>query len=337
MEKQQKSFSFYSVIARYRELPLIGILIVLLALVSVLVPGYLQDSYMNILKGGSIELVMACGMLCVLLIGSIDISVAGVLAFSGSLAGMLMRDGYVHTIFGMFVVGIGVGALFGALSGVLVAYGKVLPIIVTLGMSYVARALIPMDWLLGLNKISPTDLTTVFRNFMLKNYFLGLPYLVWIAIIVVLLMWIFLRYTRTGRNLYAVGSNEEAAKVRGVHLNLIKVLAHTICGATAGLGGIMWLGYYNAIEKVSATGEEMFVIAVCVLGGVAVTGGYGKIIGVVIGAIMIATINSAIPQVFISNTMITELFKGILILLAILLNVSLSRAATKRDLIGRNI
>ncbi len=337
MEKQKKSISFYSVIARYRELPLIGILILLLALVSVLVPGYLKASYMNILKGGSIELVMACGMLCVLLIGSIDISVAGVLAFSGSLAGMLMRDGYIHSIFGMFVVGIGVGALFGALSGVLVAYGKVLPIIVTLGMSYVARALIPMDWMLGLNKISPTDLSTVFRNFMLKNYFLGLPYLVWIAIIVVVLMWIFLRYTRTGRNLYAVGSNEEAARVRGVHLNLIKVLAHTICGATAGLGGIMWLGYYNAIEKVSATGEEMFVIAVCVLGGVAVTGGYGKIMGVVIGAIMIATINSAIPQVFISNTMITELFKGILILLAILLNVSLSRAATRRDLVGRNI
>ncbi|HPF87479.1 MAG TPA: ABC transporter permease [Candidatus Limiplasma sp.] len=337
MEKQKKSISFYSVIARYRELPLIGILILLLALVSVLVPGYLKASYMNILKGGSIELVMACGMLCVLLIGSIDISVAGVLAFSGSLAGMLMRDGYIHSIFGMFVVGIGVGALFGALSGVLVAYGKVLPIIVTLGMSYVARALIPMDWMLGLNKISPTDLSTVFRNFMLKNYFLGLPYLVWIAIIVVVLMWILLRYTRTGRNLYAVGSNEEAARVRGVHLNLIKVLAHTICGATAGLGGIMWLGYYNAIEKVSATGEEMFVIAVCVLGGVAVTGGYGKIMGVVIGAIMIATINSAIPQVFISNTMITELFKGILILLAILLNVSLSRAATRRDLVGRNI
>ena len=337
MEKQKKSGAFYSIIARYRELPLVGILIVLLVLVSALVPGYLKNSYMNILKGGSIELVMACGMLCVLLIGSIDISVAGVLAISGSLAGMLMRDGYIHTIAGMFAVGIGVGVLFGTLSGVLVAYGKVLPIIVTLGMMYVTRALIPMDWFLGLNKISPTDLTGVFRTFMLQNYFLGLPYLVWIAIIVVALMWIFLRYTRTGRNLYAVGSNEEAARVRGVHLNLIKVLAHAICGATAGLAGIMWLGYYNAIEKVSATGEEMFVIAVCVLGGVAVTGGYGKIIGVVIGAIMIATINSAIPQVFISNTMMTELFKGILILLAILLNVSLSRAANKRDLKGRNI
>ena len=337
MEKQKKAFSLYAVVARYRELPLIGILLLLLALVSILVPGYLGNSYMNILKGGSIELVMACGMLCVLLVGSIDISVAGVLAISGSLAGMLMRDGHIHTIFGMFMVGIGVGAVFGALSGVLVAYGKVLPIIVTLGMMYVTRALIPMDWFLGLNKISPTDLTGAFRTFMLQNYFLGLPYLVWIAVIVVALMWVFLRYTRTGRNLYAVGSNEEAARVRGVHLNLVKVLAHTICGATAGLAGIMWLGYYNAIEKVSATGEEMFVIAVCVMGGVAVTGGYGKIMGVVIGAVMIATINSAIPQVFISNTMMTELFKGILIMLAILLNVSLRRAANRRDLKGRNI
>lgn len=334
MKMKDKKDSVFSLISHHRELPLVLILVLLLIVVSALVPGYLKASYMNILKGGSIDLVMACGMLCVLLIGSIDISVAGVLAFSGALAGMLMRDGTIHSVFGMLVVGIGVGAVFGAVSGVLTAYGRVLPIIVTLGMSYVARALIPMEWLLGLNKIAPTDLTESFRGFFLDRSFLGLPYLVWTAILVAVITWLFLRFTRTGRKLYAVGSNEAAAQVRGVNIRAVKVLAHTICGAAAGLAGILWLGYYNAIEKVSATGEEMYVIAACVLGGVSVTGGYGKMSGVVIGALMIATINSAIPQVFIANTMITELFKGILILLAILLNVVLQRVSRKQD-IGR--
>lgn len=336
MKDKKSSVSFFSVLTQYRELPLIGIFLLLLAVVSIMVPGYIGNSWLNILKNCSIDLVMACGMLCVLLIGSIDISVAGVLALSACVAGKLMGDGVIHSIFMMFVVGILIGALFGALTGVLMSYGRILPIIVTLGLNYVARALIPMDWLLGLSKINPTDLTAGFRKFILVS-FLGLPVLVWIAIVVVVLTYLFLRYTRTGRNLYAVGSNQEAAQVRGVHINRIKVLAHTICGATAGLAGVMWLGYYNAAEKITATGEEMYVIAACVLGGVAVTGGYGKIQGVVIGALMIATINSAIPQMFISNTMITELFKGILILLAILLNVFLQRMSAKRDLMGRNI
>ena len=105
----------------------------------------------------------------------------------------------------------------------------------------------------------------------------------------------------------------------------------------AGLGGIMWLGYYNAVEKSTASGDEMYVIAACVLGGVSVTGGYGKITGVVIGAIMIAVINSAIPQLNVGNTMITEFVKGILLLFAILLNVFLGRIANRRELLRRKI
>ena len=335
MENKKKS-SLFSVVSQYREIPLVLIFVLLVIIVSIVVPGFVKNSYINILKGASIDLVMACGMMCVLLIGSIDISVAGVLAFAGSLTGMLMREGHITSIPMMFVVAILVGAAFGAVSGLLTGWGRVLPIIATLGMNYIARALIPMDWLLGLNKINPTDLTPEFRGFILKN-FLGLPVLVWIAICVAGLTWLFLRYTRTGRNMYAVGSNSVAAQVRGVHINRTKLLAHVICGATAGLAGVMWTGFYNAIEKGSATGEEMFVIASCVLGGVAVTGGYGKVPGVIIGALMIAAINSAIPQVFISNTMISELIKGILILLAILLNAMLQRMAAKQDLLGRNI
>jgi rhamnose transport system permease protein len=322
---------------KHREIPLLIVLALLLAGASARVPGYIASNYMNILKGSAINAVLASGMLLVLLVGSIDISVASTLALSGAIAGMLMRDGYIGSVAGMIAAGIGIGAVVGAASGALIAYGKVLPIIVTLGMSYVARAMIPMQWLLGLNKIARIDLSDGFKVFMLDQTFLTIPALVWIAVIVITLTGLLLRYTRTGRSIYAAGSNREAAIVRGVRVDNIKLLAHAICGATAGLGGIMWLGYYNSVEKTTAAGNEMYVIAACVLGGVSVTGGYGKITGVAIGAVMIATINSAIPQLNIGNAMITEFVKGILLLSAILLNVAIRRAARRRELRGRHI
>lgn len=337
MQTKRERKPLYALLIEHREIPLLAVLVLLLALVSIRVPGYIPNNYMNILKGGSINMVMACGMLCVLLVGSIDISITAILAFSGALCGKLMGMGVIQSTLLMFILGIAVGAAFGALNGVLMSYGRVISIIVTLSTSYIVRALIPMDWMLGMNKIVPTDLTQGFKDSLVYNSFLGLPLLVWLAILVTLLTGVFLKYTRTGRNLYAVGSNAEAAQVRGVPINRVKVLAHVICGGTAGLAGVMWLAYYWAIEKGSATGNEMFTIAACVLGGVSVTGGYGKITGVVIGAVMIATIDSAIPQLGIGNSMITEFIKGILLLFAILLNVILQRTAAKQDLARRNI
>jgi len=329
--------AIFSVIAKRRELPLAAVMLLLALAVSARVPGYLPTNLRNILKGGAINMVMAAGMLPVLLVGSIDISVASTLAFAGSVAGMLMRDGHIATVPGMFLLGLGIGAACGAVNGVLVAYGGVLPIIVTLGMSYVTRALIPMQWLLGLNKISRTDLTDSFKVALTDIPVLGLPILVWVAVAAALLIGLFLRYTRTGRSLYAVGSNAEAARVRGVRAAWVKTLAHILCGAAAGLAGVMWLGYYNSIEKGTASGDEMYVIAACVLGGVSVTGGYGKMTGVAIGAFMIAMINNAIPQLGIGNSMISEFIKGVLLLCAILLNVLLARVAKRRDLLARRI
>ena len=286
----------------HREIPLIAVLILLIIGVNLKIPGYIGSNYMNILKNCTLNLVMAAGMLCVLLIGSIDISVAAVLELSAAIAGVLMRDGYISSTFMMFVVGVGIGAAVGMINGVLMSYGRVLPIIVTLGMTYMARALIPMDFILGMNKIARINLTDHFKDFILEKY-MGVPLIVFITAGVVLVIGLFLKYTKTGR----------------------------------GMSGIMRLAEYNAIEKGAATGGEMYVIAACVLGGVSVMGGYGKMTGVVIGALLIATIDSAIPQLFMGATMMKEFFKGILILAAILLNVILQRTAEKRNLKGRNI
>lgn len=346
MENAQKKNSkpLYAVLIEHREIPLLAILLLLLVFVSIRSPGYLSQAWLNILKNASINMVMSCGMLCVLLVGSIDISITAILAFAGCVAGKLMGMGVIQSTWLMFLIGIAIGVGVGLVNGVLMSYGRVISIIVTLGTSYIVRALIPMEWLMGMNKVNPTDLTNDFAYCLtgnealgIDNSFIGIPLLVWVAVLVTVLTGLFLRYTRTGRNLYAVGSNAEAAQMRGVPINRIKVLAHIICGATAGLAGIMWLAFYNAVEKSTANGNEMFTIAACVLGGVSVTGGYGKTAGVVIGVVMIAVIDNAIPMLGIGNSMITEFIKGILLLLAILLNVVLQRVATKRDLAGRNI
>ena len=337
MQTKKERKPIYSILIEHREIPLLAVLAVLLIAVSIRVPGYIGSSWLNVLKNGSINMVMCCGMLCVLLIGSIDISITAILAFAGALAGKLMSTGAIQSTFVMFLLGIVIGAAVGLVNGLLMSYGRVIALIVTLSTSYIVCALIPMSWLLGMNKINPSQLTQGFKDSLINHSFLGLPFLVWLAVLVVVVTGVFLKYTRTGRNLYAVGSNAEAAQMRGVPINRIRVLAHTICGATAGLAGIMWLAFYAAIEKGSALGNEMFTIAACVLGGVAVTGGYGKMSGVVIGAVMIAFIDNAIPQMGIGNSMITEFIKGILLLLAILLNVILQRIAEKQDLTRRNI
>ena len=337
MQTKKDRKPLYTLLIEHREIPLLAVLVLLLILVSIRVPGYIPKSYMNILKNGSINMVLSCGMLCVLLVGSIDISITAILAFVGCVAGKLMGLGTIQSTLVMFLLGIGIGAAIGAVNGILMSYGRVIAIIVTLGTSYIVRALIPMEWLMGMNKVNPTDLTNDFAYFLTGNSFLGIPLLVWMAVLVTILTGVFLKYTRTGRNLYAVGSNAEAAQMRGVPINRIKVLAHVICGATAGLAGIMWLSFYNAVEKSTANGNEMFTIAACVLGGVSVTGGYGKIGGVVIGVIMIALIDNAIPMLGIGNSMITEFIKGILLLFAILLNVMLQRMANQQDLARRNI
>lgn len=336
MKENKRRFSLGTFFVEHREAPLIVILILLIIGVNIKIPGYIGSNYINILKNCSINLVMAAGMLCVLLIGSIDISVAAVLELAGAVTGVLMRDGYISSTLMMFVVGIAIGAAVGLINGVLTSYGRVLPIIVTLGMTYMARALIPMDFILGMNKIARIDLVDSFKDFILVKY-LGFPLLVYIALGTALVIGLFLKFTCTGRSIYAVGSNGEAAEMRGVHVKAVKVLAHVICGATAGMAGVMRLAEYNAIEKGAANGQEMYVIAACVLGGVSVMGGYGKMAGVVIGALLIATIDSAIPQVFMQATMMKEFFKGILILAAILLNVVLQRTVEKRNLKGRNI
>ena len=348
IKKERKPF--YTILIEHRELPLLAVLLLFVVFMSVVRKNFLSENGQDILLNGAINMILSCGMLCVLLIGSIDISITAVVAFSGALAGILMQRHGIEALPLLLLVGLGVGMVIGLVNGLLMSYGRVISLIVTLSMSYIMRAPISMPFMLGMKKIPMPFIEEIdgvaMENsfskwfvymFTPQNTFLGIPFLLWVAIIIVVIVGVFLRYTKTGRSLYAVGSNAEAAEMRGVHINRVRVLAHTICGALAGLAGVIWLGRFGSIDSGAAAGEEMYVIAACVMGGVAVTGGYGKITGVVIGSVMIPLIDRAIPLLFPGNSMIRDFVKGILLVGVILLNVILQRISDKQDLKRRNI
>ena len=144
MQTKKERKPLYAVLIEHREIPLLAVLALLLIAISIRVPGYIGDSWLNVLKNGSCNMVMACGMLCVLLVGSIDISITAILAFAACVAGKLMGMGVIQSTFLMFALGIGIGAVIGLVNGVLMSYGRVVSIIVTLSTSYIVRALIPM-------------------------------------------------------------------------------------------------------------------------------------------------------------------------------------------------
>jgi rhamnose transport system permease protein len=146
----------------------------------------------------------------------------------------------------------------------------------------------------------------------------------------------FLEHTRTGRKIYAVGSNPESAKVSGINCSCTYILVYTIMGSLAGLAGVLWVSKFASAQGDTAVGYEMSVIAACVLGGVSITGGSGKISGIVLGTLLFGIINNALPLVDISAFW-EDALQGLIIIIAVLLNVFVKRAVDRNNMSRRVI
>ena len=215
--------------------------------------------------------------------------------------------------------------------GLVIAKGKVIPIIATLGFMYIYRGL----------TYFVSDSTWVGTAYMLQDFktfaqgtTLGINNLVCITLCVYVVFFIILRWTRIGRQIYAVGSNVEAAEVSGIPIDRIKILVYAINGAIAGLCGSMYTGYYASAQNDMATGSEMDIIAACVIGGVSLSGGQGSVVGVFLGAVTIAVISKSLSMVGI-DPFWQQALKGGIILAAIIINVLVQRSITKRTLEAR--
>ncbi|NCC76318.1 MAG: ABC transporter permease, partial [Clostridia bacterium] len=231
------------------------------------------------------------------------------------------------------LIGISIGLLAGLINGLLVGYGEVLPLIATLGMMNVYRGLTYIiangAW------VSAHQMNEGFKGLAFAR-FLGINSLVWVAILTFVLGAFFLGWTRIGRMIYAVGSNPEAARVTGVNVPAIRTLVYAIMGTITGLSGVLWVSKYASAQGDTAIGYEMNVIAACVLGGVSISGGSGKVFGVVLGTVLLGILKNALPLLKISPFWQDALY-GLIILFAILMNTVFKRMVDKSNLQRRHI
>lgn len=278
-------------------------------------------------------MVLSFGMLLVLLIGGIDISIGATLALSGMSTSLLMRDGIITSPLVAFLFSILVGTACGAVIGVTVSKGKVIPIIATLGMQYIYRGL---TYLVSKTQWVPSDKMLPGYKAFAQGSFLGINNLFWIVIVLFVVMLVFLKWTNFGRQIYAVGSNVDAAKISGIQIDRVKISVYAINGAIAGLAGAMYTSMYATAQGNMASGAEMDVIAACVIGGVSLDGGQGSALGVLLGAITIAIISKSLSLVGI-DAFWQQALKGAIIAVAVLINVMVQRNAARRALEGREI
>ena len=317
-----------------REALLAVILIILFAAITIVSPSFLTPkSLLDMLKNNAVTMVMSLGMLCVMLVGGIDISIMSTLALSGMSIGMLLKYEHITSPVLAFVIALLIGTACGLVVGLVISRADVPPIIATMGFMYIFRA---MGYLVsnGGEWASAKALGS-FKDFATTKL-LGINCVIWVIILCYVVFFFFMKWTRTGRKIYAVGSNANAAEVSGINVNNIKMLVYVIMGFLAGLGGALQVSIYASAMPDMQQGGEMDVIAACVIGGVSMSGGRGTVIGALFGSLILATIAKALPLVGF-DALWQNTIKGILILVVVVVNVILQRIADKNALKGREM
>lgn len=286
----------------------------------------------------SILAILTMGMMSVIITGGIDLSVGSTMALAGMVGTSVLRDSMNEAGQGIspiliIALAVGIGMLAGLLNGILISWFHVLPIIATLGTMNIYRGVTYLvsggSWVLQQN------MTTSFMA-VATGKLLGINNLIWIALVVFAVNFYFLGYARTGRKIYAVGNSLESAAVSGINTKRTITLTYVIAGAMAGLAGILYVCKYAASQGETATGYELNVIASCVLGGVSVSGGSGKVHGAILGAILFGMLNNALPLLKISPFW-QEAIRGLIILASIVVNAIVSRRSTRKVLERRAI
>lgn len=317
-----------------REIGMILFILLLSLLIQLRNSQYLTAENLNdLLVNAAIMGTLAVGMMMVIITGGIDLSIGATLALSGMSAALYVRGNEAASPVLAVLIGIGIGLLAGLINGLLVGYGEVLPLIATLGMMNVYRGLTYIiangAW------VSAHQMNDGFKALAFTRL-LGINSLVWVAILTFAIGAFFLGWTRIGRMIYAVGSNPEAARVTGVNVPAIRTLVYAIMGTITGLSGVLWVSKYASAQGDTAIGYEMNVIAACVLGGVSISGGSGKVFGVILGTVLLGILKNALPLLKISPFWQDALY-GLIILFAILMNTIFKRMVDKNNLQRRHI
>jgi rhamnose transport system permease protein len=290
------------------------------------------QSVRDILLNTSILAVMAVGQAIIVITRNIDLSVGSVLGLAAFTVATLASTYQGLPIVVLLLVGVLVGALCGLLNGVLVRYGQVPALVVTLGTLYIVRG-VTYFWAGG-QQVNADEMPRHFLDFANEDV-LGVPWLVVIALGVVVAGSVVLRSYRIGREFYAMGSSPQAAELAGIPVTRNLLVAFVACGSLAGLSGVLFASRFGTVDAAAGTGYELNVVAAVVVGGVAVFGGSGSAWGAGVGALLLTVIGSALAVLDI-NQFWQQAIVGALILLAIgsdrLVAARVARQLKRREL-----
>lgn len=292
-------------------------LLFLIVVVSFLNPNFFTvDNILNILRQTSVNAIIAVGMTLVILTAGIDLSVGSVLALCGAFAASLIAMEVPVLI--AVPTALLAGAALGAISGIIIAKGKVQAFIATLVTMTLLRG-VTMVYTEG-RPISTgfTDTADAFAWFG-TGYALGIPVPVWIMVVVFAAAWYLLNHTCFGRYVYALGGNESATRLSGINVDRVKIGVYAICGLLAALAGIIITSRLSSAQPTAGMGYELDAIAAVVLGGTSLMGGKGRIMGTLIGALIIGFLNNALNLLDVSSYY-QMIAKAVVILLAVLVD-----------------
>ena len=295
----------------------LGILIALVALCVILgiYPGTSQyfltvKNLFNVLRQIATNLLLACGMTMVIILGGIDLSVGSIIALSGVLAaGCVSRYGF--PIGAALLAGVLIGVLFGLFNGFVISKTTIPPFIVTLATMNIARGLAGVY-----TGGSPVRVVSKEWQFVGAGYIGGIPVPVIIMFVVYVISLLILNRTKFGRHVYAVGGNVTAAEFSGIKVTRVKFIVYLYTGIMAGIAGIILASRMYSGQPTAGEGAEMDAIAAVVVGGTSMAGGSGKLGGTLIGALIIGVLNNGLNLMNV-NSFWQTVVKGIVILLAV--------------------
>jgi rhamnose transport system permease protein len=311
-----------------RETSILIALLLLITITTIKNPNFLfsSDGFRDLLLAPAIFVVLAVGQAMVIITRNVDLSVGSILGLSAYLTGVLFRDNPGLPVPLVMLFGVLFGTVLGLINGALVAFAKVPSLVITLGTLYAYRG-INVAWT-GSDRINASDMPDAFLEFGTGSLAF-IPYLTIVAVIVLVFAAWYLRNIRGGREFYAIGSDPDAANLYGLRVTRRVLVAFAVSGTLAGFAGVMYAARYGTVASQAGSGFELTAVGAAVIGGVAIFGGSGTVWGAALGAVLLITINRALPVLGIQDFW-QRAVVGVLILSAIVLDRILALRQAKR-------
>lgn len=311
MEQSRSIKKFFQSIWNMQESSIILLTVVYVLVVQCINGVFLgQDNIINMLRSSAYLLIPSLGMTFVLIAGQIDLSVCTVMGMGGILCCMMITSGVPILV--AVLATLVIGCLVGFVNGYLVTKFSIPPMIMTLGMQYIAKGVVyvltqgkpiyPLpDAFLALDKIT----------------FFGVPFIVFLSLLFSLICYIVLKKTRFGREVYAVGGNREAARLSGISEKKTVIISFMISACMAVFAGIAMAARVGSAQSSTGTGYELNAIVACLIGGTSINGGAGGVVGTIFGALFIEILKNGLLMMHV-NVYWQQLLIGVVVVLAVI-------------------